>query len=247
MSELAPPPPVSASGKPSQRKRIAIVVTLAVLIPIVFFATVGGLLLYAIGWTPFNVPSGSMIPNALIGDHFLVDTQAYTSGALPQRGDIIVFYVSPALSYNPPSAGDRRSVFIKRVIGLPNDRIEMIDGIPSLNGALLTQAQRGEFLEQGLSFSKGKRVRETLPGGVSYDIRKLGPNAMLDNTPVFVVPAGSYFVLGDNRDESVDSRSGMGPDRRSGWSVPLADIVGQAKFIYWSGFGQLDRIGTALK
>jgi signal peptidase I len=235
---------MSASGKPSQRKRLAIVAILVVLIPIVFFATVGGLLLHVNGWAPFNMPSGSMIPTALIGDYFFADTQAYAGGKLPQRGDIIVFYAPPAVSY---SSGGRGSVFIKRVIGMPNDRIEMINGVPSLNGTLLTQAQRGEFQDQGRSFSKGKRVHETLPGGVSYDIRKLGPNAMLDNTAAFVVPAGSYFVLGDNRDESVDSRSGMGPDRRSGWSVPLADIIGQAKFVYWSGFGRLDRIGTALK
>jgi signal peptidase I len=245
VSDRPPPPPAPELGKPSRRRRLAIIVILAVLIPIVLFATVGGLLLHTSGWAAFNMPSGSMMPSALPGDQFFVDKPAYADTRLPRRGDIIVFYSPKNLIPNQTSG--QGAPFVKRVIGVPGDRVQMIAGVPSLNGVLLKQEALGEFQDPSRPLSRGKRIRETLPGGVSYEILKLRQDGTSDNTPVFVVPAGAYFVLGDNRDDSLDSRSVAGPERRLGWYVPLADIIGQAKYVYWSGFGHLDRIGMALK
>jgi signal peptidase I len=165
---------------------------------------------------PFYVPSASMEPTLLIGDALVASKFPYgystaslpihvsfpeTSrifGELPKRGDVVVFRWP----------GDRSQVWVKRVIGLPGDRIQMRDGQVWINGqaATLKADGLGEAEDDNGSSEPAQRYVETLPGGVSHTIFKIHDNGRLDNTPEVTVPQGHLFVMGDNRDNSADSR-----------------------------------------
>lgn len=168
---------------------------------------------------PFTAPSTSMVPGLMVGDYFFVSKSAYGQ---PQRGDIVVF--------NLPR--DPEVDYVKRVIGLPGDRIQMKDGIVHLNGEALPLTRA-----QGIPCVDGERCsffREALPDGRSYVINNATPNGPADNTDEVVVPEGRYFMLGDNRDNSLDSR--FGEPYGIGY-IPYENLVGPVTLIYWNWMG----------
>jgi signal peptidase I len=139
----------------------------------------------------------------------------------PQRGDVVVFRLPR----------DDSTDYIKRVIGLPGDRIQMINSVLYINGEPVKRERVQDFIdvdESGRS-QRVRRYRETLPNGVSYDTLDLVENGYYDNTPVYTVPPGHYFMMGDNRDNSTDSRvlSQVG-------YVPFENIIGRAEIIFFS-------------
>lgn len=191
---------------------------------------------------PFYVPSASMEPTLLIGDALLASKYPYgystasmpihisfpeTSrvfGELPKRGDVVVFRWP----------GDRSQVWVKRVIGLPGDRIQMRDGQVWINGqpAPLKADGIGEAEDDNGSDEPAHRYVETLPGGVSHTIFKIHDNGRLDNTAEVTVPPGHLFVMGDNRDNSADSRV---PVREGGVGLLSTDnLVGRVDAIVGS-------------
>jgi len=190
---------------------------------------------------PFTIPSASMEPNLYEGDYIVVSKWAYgyskfssglpinlplgddrVFGRAPNRGDIVVFKLPR----------DDKTDYIKRVIGLPGDTIQMIANKLYING----QPVEDVVVSQGeVNDIFGPRpvtqVRETLPGGKTITIQDFGPGGDLDDTPVYEVPAGHYFMMGDNRDNSIDSRvqesAGVG-------LVPDENLVGKAEIIMFS-------------
>ena len=227
---VAPPPP--AIEQPPPRRRTLLWVGLAVLIPAVALVVVGGLVVQAMGWRAYHQPSGSMLPTLLVGDHMFVDPAAYAGGRRPEYGDIIVFLFSPERAASS-------AAYIKRVVGLPGDRLSLDGGVLSINGKVVQQQASGEFALDG-----AQRLREQMPNGVSYEILRYQKAGPLSAGGPYVVPAGSYFVMGDNRDNSLDSRSWN--DGKGGF-IAAADIIGRANYVYWAGFERLGRMGTALK
>jgi signal peptidase I len=184
---------------------------------------------------PFYVPSGSMEPTLLIGDELLAMKYPYGYGTaslpafinlpesqrifgqLPERGDVVVFRWP----------GDRTQVWVKRVIGLPGDRIALREGHIFINGleAKLTPDGTGQVETEDGSHVSAARYVETLPGGRNHLIFKLMPSGPLDNVPEFTVPKDRLFVMGDNRDDSADSRV---PVRAGGVGLlPVENLVGR--------------------
>jgi len=152
-------------------------------------------------YQPFDIPSTAMSPSLNKGDYFFVSKFAYNSTS-PRRGDIIVFHA--------PQLGNVD--YVKRVVGLPGDRIRMRRGVPSINDAPVKQRRIADFVEDcgGRALCHVPQYMETLPGGRSYTVLDRVPNGPLDNTDEFLDPANCYFVLGDNRDNSNDSRADVG-------------------------------------
>lgn len=192
-------------------------------------------------YEPFNIPSGSMKPTLLIGDYLFVEKQTYGYSrhsfpfglapiegrvweAEPKRGDVIVFKL-PSNTYID---------YIKRVIGLPGDTIQMRAGRLYINGERVERQSLG--VKKVWDEYRGDIVMheytETLPGDIIFNIYEEGDNRPLDNTEMFVVPEGHYFVMGDNRDNSLDSRAPNGVG-----FVPLELIVGKADMIFFSTNG----------
>jgi signal peptidase I len=187
---------------------------------------------------PFSIPSGSMMHTLLINDYLFVSKYSYGyskysfpfglgpfEGRLwasaPKAGDIVVFKL-PA---------DHSTDYIKRVIGLPGDKIQMKSGVLYINGIAVKREHTGDYTEKD-AFGreiKAEIWRETLPNGVSYDTLDMGTTTG-DDTREFDVPPGHYFMMGDNRDNSADSRidgSGVG-------YVPFDHLVGKAQVIFFS-------------
>jgi signal peptidase I len=203
------------------------------------------LVLRIVIFQPFNIPSGSMKPNLLVGDFLIVSkpTFGYSRASLiypmtrlpfhgrifsgePKRGDIVVF----------KNRKDGNKDYIKRVIGLPGDRIETIGGLLHING----EAVQKEFIGMWDNVCDGRPgpvFRETLDNGVSYVVQECsGDLGVYDNKGPYLVPAGRYFMMGDNRDQSQDSRV----TSQVGY-VPLEDIVGRAEWLFFSVDGQQAR------
>lgn len=188
-------------------------------------------------YEPFNIPSGSMMPTLEIGDYLFVYKPSYgysrysfpfglapiegrVMSDLPKRGDVIVFKRPTNTSID----------YIKRIVGLPGDRVQVIDGRLYINGALVPREPLGlrKISERGMAPAMMTYI-ETLPGGVMHEIYEESDERPLDNTPEYLVPDGHYFCMGDNRDNSQDSRV----QTLVGF-VPLENIVGRADFIFFS-------------
>jgi len=205
---------------------------------VIINALILALIVRTLLFQPFNIPSGSMIPTLLIGDYLFVSKYSYGysrhsipfSPALfegriwasePERGDVAVFKLPR----------DGTSDYIKRIIGLPGDTVQMIGGVLHVNGEAVPREPVGDFRTRD-AFGRSivvPQFRETLPNGVSYLTLDIEPQSYADNTTVFTVPREHYFMMGDNRDNSSDSRvaSGVG-------FVPFENLVGRAEVIFFS-------------
>ena len=189
---------------------------------------------------PFIVPSGSMEPTLMIGDEIAASKFAYGYGRYsapigfipingrildrpPERGDIVVF----ALPRNP------HETYVKRLIGLPGDRIQMRHGELFINGEVVPRRPVGPTTVgiSGLQVPAMKYV-ETLPNGRSHDILAAQGGSPLDDTPVFTVPDGHYFMMGDNRDNSLDSR--VSQEAGGVGYVPAANLIGRVDRVLFS-------------
>jgi signal peptidase I len=189
---------------------------------------------------PFSAPSHSMSPTLLVGDYFFVSKYAYgyshfslpfspplfsgrIFGSEPARGDAVVFRLPK----------DTSTDYIKRVVGLPGDRIQMKQGLLTINGTPVQRERLADFIGGDACGSdpaaEVKHWRETLPNGVSHETLDCVDNGFYDNTNVYTVPAGHFFVIGDNRDNSTDSRvlSAVG-------YIPLENVIGRAGLIFFS-------------
>lgn len=200
---------------------------------------------------PFNIPSESMVPTLRVGDYLFTNKLSYGYGPYsfsfpvgfasyktyameklpfsgrilefgkPERGDVVVFKL--------PS--NTKIDYIKRLIGIPGDRIQVRQGVLYLNGKAVERKKIKDFIATEKSGERIEQFRETLPNGVSYVTHNLwnypGPGA--DNTEVFTVPKGHYFMMGDNRDNSSDSRFSNGVG-----FVPYENLVGRATILFFS-------------
>jgi signal peptidase I len=224
----------------------------------IIYAVVIALFIRTFFYEPFSIPSASMVPTLLVGDYLFVSKFSYGysryslplglplfSGRLffnePHRGDVVVFKLPCAYPQLDRSTAavygarcDNSTDFIKRVIGLPGDKIQMKGGILNINGQPIKRDRLDPYFytEDGRTTTYIRYV-ETLPNGVRHPIVEISDDQPLDNTDEFTVPPGSYFMMGDNRDDSADSRdptSGVG-------FVPAVNLVGRAEFIFFSTDG----------
>ena len=193
-----------------------------------------------IAFEPFNIPSGSMIPTLLVGDYLFVSKYSYgysrysmpfspnlfsgrIFGRLPARGDVAVF----------KNMHDDYVDYIKRIVGLPGDHIQVKGGTLYVNGQPAVRKPLGTVVavdERGLAIAE-QQYNETLPGGPEHLIAKMSDEGGANNTQEYVVPEGNLFAMGDNRDNSLDSRfmSGQGVG-----FLPVENLVGRAEFIFFS-------------
>ena len=229
---------VDSKAQAKRAEEGGILETIKVIVQALLIALVVRTLLFQ----PFNIPSGSMIPTLLIGDYLFVSKYSYGyskfsipfapplfSGRIlaspPKRGDIAVFKL--------PSDGE--TDYIKRVIGLPGDKIQMIEGRLYINGQIVPREPVAPVTTSDHDGQPAKvaTYRETLPGGVSHTIIELdGDRGYYDNTSVYEVPPGHYFMMGDNRDNSTDSR--VPPEQHGVGYVPFDNFVGRAEITFFS-------------
>jgi signal peptidase I len=225
--------PARSQGKPVKTKKpqnetVEIIKTIV-------YALAIALVLRVLLFQPFTIPSASMEPNLYEGDYIVVSKWNYgysrhslpwspplfegrIFGSQPDRGDIVVFKL--------PS--DNRTDYIKRVIGLPGDRVQMIGGQLHINGQAVEDVPAGSLRIDGpFGPMDAAQISETLPNGRTFRIQDFGRGFDLDDTQVFEVPEGYYFMMGDNRDNSIDSRADVG-------LVPEENLVGKAQVVLFS-------------
>ncbi|MBL4614665.1 MAG: signal peptidase I [Magnetovibrio sp.] len=204
----------------------------------IFYAVAIAILVRTFAFEPFSIPSGSMIPTLLVGDYLFVSKSSYGYSKhslpfslpivpgrvlyeMPERGDVAVFKLPT----------DRRTDYIKRIVGLPGDTIQVRGGILHINGVAVKRESLGAYVYQDTYgiFHNTMRYRETLPNGVSHEIIEEGDSYPQDNTQVYQVPKDHYFGMGDNRDNSQDSRYLM----NVGY-IPKENLVGRADVLFFS-------------
>jgi len=186
---------------------------------------------------PFNIPSGSMKPNLLVGDFIFVSKWSYgyskyslpfsiplipnkIFSRIPERGDVVVF----------KTPEDNRTDYIKRVIGLPGDKIKILNGQIIINDKKILRKKTNDFIDNDKNTSL-KRVRKYMEyfDELNFEVLDIMDNGIVDNTELFIVPEGHFFVMGDNRDNSQDSRF-----KQIVGFIPLDNLVGKARFIFFS-------------
>ena len=188
---------------------------------------------------PFSIPSGSMIPTLKVGDYLFVSKYTYgysrysfplglipfggrVWASEPERGDVVVFR----------APGDESVDYIKRLVGLPGDTISVTGGILHINGKPVERKKLAAGTTQtGFLSHPVTTYEETFPEGDKHIIQEFSDNGPVDNTPPQFVPQGHYFFMGDNRDNSRDSRAGIG-------FVPAENLVGRAEILFFSHNGE---------
>ena len=261
---MASEPSVAAPPAKSGKSRSGLAETVRFLLLLFLFA----LILRTFVVAAFMIPSGSMLPRMMIGDYLFVAKWPYGFSRFsmpfdiggfdgrifegtPERGDVVVFRY-------PGSRDD----YVKRLIGLPGDRIQMIGGVLHLNGKPVPKVRIADYLmpitpnspcryvqpelartvedTEGRRYCAYARFRETLPGGRSYEVLDQQLDGQADNTQLFTVPAGHYFMMGDNRDDSEDSRF----ERAAGGVhyLPADHMIGRALINFWSTDGTAEWI-----
>jgi len=259
MNENSPDVSASPEAKPSpkrEKKEDSFPVFLLKLVAIV-------VIFRSFIFSPFNIPSESMLPRLLDGDYLLAAKWPYgyskysmpfslpvipgrIFASQPERGDVVIFKAPPLNDTD----------YIKRVIGVPGDTVQMVGGVIHLNGKPVRKDKIADFIVPvspntpcaSLQFEdrtqddalvcRYPRYRETLPGGRSYDVLDLGLTPQDDTAPV-VVPEGHIFLMGDNRDNSQDSRFPAQPGGGIGL-VPQDNLVGKATIVMWSTDGSVE-------
>jgi signal peptidase I len=205
----------------------------------IVYAVLIAIVVRTVGYEPFNIPSGSMKPTLLVGDYLFVKkwVYGYSRHSFPfswppfsgriweepvQRGDVVVFKWPE----------DNRTDYIKRIVGLPGDRIQVKAGVLYINDQPVIRERIEDWVDGDDKDNRNHRFMryiETLPNGVRHPIIEESDDYPLDDTDVFTVPPDSYFAMGDNRDHSSDSR-----EWRSTHFVPAENLVGRASFLFYS-------------
>ena len=204
----------------------------------VLYAILIALGVRTVAYEPFNIPSGSMIPTLLVGDYLFVSKFSYGYSRFslpfgiplipgrifftePERGDVMVFKLPT----------DNKTDYIKRIVGLPGDTVQLKQGILHINGKPVKREKVDDFVVRDSlgNYIRTPRYLETLPGGRQHYILEITDNTDYDNTPLYTVPEGHYFAMGDNRDRSRDSRflDDVG-------FIPRQNLIGRAEFMFFS-------------
>ena len=223
------------NGKAAPKKQEGFLETVQTLI----YAVLIALVIRSLAFEPFNIPSGSMIPTQSKADYLFVSKFSYgysrhsfplsimpMSGRVlsevPERGDVIVFKLPR----------DNKTDYIKRLIGLPGDTIQVKDGRVFINNEIVERERMDDFVytDRFGSMRRVTQYKESLPEGKQHLILEEGDSKSYDNTREYVVPAGHYFMMGDNRDNSLDSRADVG-------FVPDENLVGRAEVLFFSTDG----------